>query len=625
MKKALTISIAQTLFTIEEDAYTKLDHYLSSIRSHFAHTEGHDDIISDIEARISEKFAESKKHIITLAEVEAVMASMGKVEDFAGADDSAGQSRSGSGAHAGDTAGNASAENKKKLYRNPDDKILAGVASGLGAYFGVDALWMRLAFVILTIFTNGFGILLYIVLVFVMPEAKTAAQKLEMEGSPVTIETMSESVRENFKKKVKPTVEEAMGKFREKHGSQITRILAWPFKALKAVCNAIFKTVFPLLRIIFGSLMAAATLGGILFFSFMAPLVLINSARYFDTPLATIMTTPLLYLAVIGIYLAIVIPLLLIFMLSIGMIRRKNIISGKLALTLLGIWFVAAVCGGVTAINGAQKVDDYTRTNPLYEKTTRGFAVRSDLTKKLEVQDGIKLTLVQIGKDEEHNKGIVGSSSEPNLQVTARARIIDDFTLRQDGQTLILERKPRKSFCLFCDLGNIEATLYLPAIDGIAAKHGADITVDSWISPSPLAVNLENGSHGEMDLSASELNITVIHGGNLELTANAATSTIEAENGSSIEISGTSTEMIVTAIHGSRIDASDSAVSNAQAKAENGSRILLGIIAKNLDAIAKHGSRITYEGNPIVKKNEQNGSSIDAEDEPDEFEIEQIQ
>ena len=110
MKKAVNISIGQMLFTIEEDAYQKLDQYLNSIRAHFSHTKDHVEIVEDIEARISEKFLETKKKIITTKEVESVMESMGKVADF-GNDDME-----------EDEQMEISIPARKKLYRNSKDK-----------------------------------------------------------------------------------------------------------------------------------------------------------------------------------------------------------------------------------------------------------------------------------------------------------------------------------------------------------------------------------------------------------------------------------------------------------------------------------------------------------------------
>lgn len=182
MKKALQISLARTLFTIEEDAYAKLDNYLSNLRARFSTTDGKDEIMEDIESRIAEQFLESKKNIITFSEVDMVIASMGSDEEF-------------------DEAEKASSTPKKtstrKLYRDTNNSVIAGVCSGLGKYFSIDPLLVRIIFV-LFVFATGFGVLIYIFMWIFVPEAKTAGQKLEMEGNPVTIDTLSKSIREKI-------------------------------------------------------------------------------------------------------------------------------------------------------------------------------------------------------------------------------------------------------------------------------------------------------------------------------------------------------------------------------------------------------------------------------------------
>src|SRR5690606_12039606 len=103
---------------------------------------------------------------------------------------------SGAGADAGGTAGSSAGANAsgttKKLYRDPKNAIVGGVCAGLAAYFDVDAVWIRLAFVLLA-FANGFGFLVYLVLWLVTPEAKSATQRLEMEGTPVNLATIAEN------------------------------------------------------------------------------------------------------------------------------------------------------------------------------------------------------------------------------------------------------------------------------------------------------------------------------------------------------------------------------------------------------------------------------------------------
>lgn len=235
MKKALQISLAKTLFTIEEDAYTRLEKYLAAVRKHFATTEGSAEIINDIEASIAEQLLEQKAAIVTIERIEGILAKMGTVEDF---DDGIGSEKSA-------TSGPKVAS--RKLYRNTDDVIIAGVCSGIAAYFGWETFWVRLGFFGL-VFLNGFGLLLYIVLWVIMPEAKSAAQKLEMTGTPVTLENLSETVRER--------VEE----LRADKGGILAKIASIPAQLIAGIG----RVLGPVLRIVLGLFMILVSLGALI-------------------------------------------------------------------------------------------------------------------------------------------------------------------------------------------------------------------------------------------------------------------------------------------------------------------------------------------------------------------------
>ena len=139
MKKTLTVNLGGTVFHIDEDAYRLLDNYLSNLKIHFRKEAGADEIIDDIERRISELFTEklaAGSQVITIAYVEEVIARMGKPEEL---EPDAGDAASGSGSwdgsnHAGNTGAGASATAEKvshHFYRNPDDKMVGGVVSFL--------------------------------------------------------------------------------------------------------------------------------------------------------------------------------------------------------------------------------------------------------------------------------------------------------------------------------------------------------------------------------------------------------------------------------------------------------------------------------------------------------------
>jgi phage shock protein PspC (stress-responsive transcriptional regulator) len=103
---------------------------------------------------------------------------------------------------------------QKRLYRDPENKIIGGVCSGIGAYFNLDPIWVRLIFILLML-APGFGLLLYIILWLVVPEARTKAEKLEMSGHPVTISSLERSIRSEATD-VKEKMNEMAGKAKEK-------------------------------------------------------------------------------------------------------------------------------------------------------------------------------------------------------------------------------------------------------------------------------------------------------------------------------------------------------------------------------------------------------------------------
>lgn len=198
MKKTVPINLGGYPITIDEDAYAYLDHYLEAVDASFRHLDGHNEILQDIEVRVAELLQEQLKGrmIVSRADVDAVIAIMGRPEDFGEA-----QSRTSSGGPTGEDTGAAGTfrfRPGKKLYRDMDDKIIGGVCSGLAAYFGIhDPVWVRLIFAILFI-SGGFGVLLYIVMLIIVPKAETAADRLAMRGEPVNISTIAQAVEKQI-------------------------------------------------------------------------------------------------------------------------------------------------------------------------------------------------------------------------------------------------------------------------------------------------------------------------------------------------------------------------------------------------------------------------------------------
>ncbi len=259
MKKTLQIHIGGRHFQVDEDAYNKLNHYLEALKAHFkAEGDTGREIVEDIELRIAEllenKLGNSRQSV-TLDDVNEILGILGKVEDFSYDEESANNR----------TESQYARKDYRRFYRDPDNYYLGGVASGLGEYFDVDPLWIRLAFVCL-IFAKGLGILIYAILWIVVPKARTTTEKLQMRGKPVNLSTIKDTVNAEYEK-VRSNVQDFS------HSTTADRsrnALENAMRAIGVVIIAIFKFFIGAVGIFFlviGSIILAGLIMGILGFT----------------------------------------------------------------------------------------------------------------------------------------------------------------------------------------------------------------------------------------------------------------------------------------------------------------------------------------------------------------------
>ncbi len=197
MKKIENINLGGHPFTIDQDAYKELDSYLNNISRMLKKKRMKAELLDDIEYRISELISEElgDNSIVTLKNVESVEKVMGDPRVFLGESDHASSTDYSSKSH---SSGSTRTRRKKRLFRDENDKVLGGVAAGLAAYFGIRESWiMRLIF-LLTFFTIGFNVLLYVVLWAIIPAAVTEEDYAEMKGEAVNFDDIAESVKSEF-------------------------------------------------------------------------------------------------------------------------------------------------------------------------------------------------------------------------------------------------------------------------------------------------------------------------------------------------------------------------------------------------------------------------------------------
>ncbi len=264
MKKTLTANISGTVFHIEEDAYEALQRYLASIRSQFAGSPGQDEIMGDIESRIAELFSErlnGRGQVVTIGDVEHIIGVMGQPEDYLGDAEEA----TDTGAR---SANAGSGQQRKRLFRDTDDRWVGGALGGLAAYLGTDPLWLRIAFIGLIVLGVGSPILVYIILWILVPPATTAAERLMMEGEAVTVDNLKKAFEEGGKrvaKEVEDLGERWSGKEAKHHAQRVRTGAGKAARGASRALAAVIGFVLFMIGVSLGISLIGTAVGGTVF------------------------------------------------------------------------------------------------------------------------------------------------------------------------------------------------------------------------------------------------------------------------------------------------------------------------------------------------------------------------
>lgn len=189
------VSIGGMAFVVDESAFNELKAYTDKLHTQFSHRADGQEIVADIESRIAELLNGkilTPDQVVTLADVKDVLLRMGDPSELDEGAEKTGSEQRSTG---------ASTTTSRRLYRSADSKVIAGVCGGLGAYFNLDPVLFRIAFVGLTILGSPIAVgwffpIAYIVLWISAPLAVTVGQKLEMEGKKVNVSNMEQRLRE---------------------------------------------------------------------------------------------------------------------------------------------------------------------------------------------------------------------------------------------------------------------------------------------------------------------------------------------------------------------------------------------------------------------------------------------
>lgn len=370
MNKTVNINLAGIFFHIDEDAYQKLQRYLEAIKHSFTDPQGRDEIIADIEARIAELFnerVENNKQVIRIKEVDDVISIMGQPEDYL-VDDEIFEDEP-------QTSFKRKTSVSRKLFRDTDNSYVGGVSSGLAHYFGIDTIWIRLAWILLVL-GAGTGVLLYILLWVLVPEAKTTAEKIMMTGEPVNISNIEKKIKDGFEnvtetvsdvaKNVSNSVSDAAKKIDfQKQGNKIKSSSKTFFDTIAEIIMFFFKLFAKFIGVLL------ICIGAITLIALVIGLFSISVANIIHIPgmdmvnIVNAGNTPV-WLASLLVFFAVGIPFFFLFYLGLKILVNNLKSIGNIAkYTLLGLW-VFSIIGLI--IIGIREASEHAFNERIVEK-----------------------------------------------------------------------------------------------------------------------------------------------------------------------------------------------------------------------------------------------------------------
>ncbi|MCK9393819.1 MAG: PspC domain-containing protein [Candidatus Paceibacterota bacterium] len=455
MEKTTTIHLGGFAFTIEEGAYQNLKRYLESVRENISLEADKKEVMTDIEMSIAEKLKKktsSSKEVVTAKDVEELILIMGLPEDFKEADNLEEKSE-------GEKIGKI----KKKLYRNPDDMIIGGVCSGIATYFDIEPVLIRLV-AFLLVFCNGIGIPAYIIFWIIIPSAETKSQKLEMQGSPLTVAAIEQSFKETEEKGNRPAT--VLGNIFRQIGKIIKRLLILFVKVFLFFLN------FSIIALSIFTIIGMTVLVGV-------AIMYANSGYVIDyIPISEIIKTIPFYLLLLSTFFAIIIPAFLLLAADMAAAFNKKIVNFTAVIILITVWMIASVATTVMVVRYAPdlrlKISDIQYRQTIEVPSIENFNSISASGKNL---------IISIKLGDRFSVSANGMASD-----------LDQITYGVDENKILnigVKRKEVDRKCLLCDQKIVRIAITAPNVENIKITD-ADLVIENLISDKMTIV--ANGS-----------------------------------------------------------------------------------------------------------------------------------
>lgn len=544
MKKTINITLGSLVFNIEEDAFARLSEYLDGLKKHFGSADYGQEVVNDIESRFGEqlnaRLKDRKKEAATMEDIDEIIKTMGSVEDLSG-EPSKAQAEANRG--------------KKRLFRNPDDKIIAGVASGVANFFNIDPLITRILFAI-TVFAGGWGIPVYIVLWIAIPEAQTGAEKLEMKGSAVNLTNLTESWKE---KKDMPKVS----------------VIRYFFRELIYLLGRLLRVFMKVLFTIIGLVATAASF--VAFFAIsltMIVLIFNHDSSYIHPAITQVFNGSRYVLLIISGYLAAVIPAIVLLMIGVSLVRRKNIFHVAATTTLAIIWLIGALTFGGIGISSADQVQAAVKSIEERPQESREFtvtdfhSVETIFDQKVTITHGPVAKVIVYGTEEQVKK--------------AQANV-------EDGKLSVTHEDGNFRICIFCIDHTLRVDIITPTLDEVNARNASEVTISGFPEFNNFNLRADNASR-------------------VTFKGSVKTANVFGTNASHIIMQGKGENVKVQLTNASRLDGNEFPVQTMDIQAMNSSHADINV-GTSLTAKASGASRIEYLGSPTDKNLDESNSA----------------
>jgi len=439
MNTTVNVSIGGYSFTLEENAYNTLQEYLNTVKVKLGNDKVAQETVNDIEFRIAELLTEkiTLGQVVTNEMVTPIIEQIGKPEDIGENNDSTSNKQ----------------YRPKRLYRNPDDSIIAGVCGGLAAYFSVDPLVFRILFFAL-LFLKGFGLLLYILLWIAMPKAKTPFQKMEMMGDTENIDEIGRRVRKEISNASDNLKKSKAGNTVNKFINLFGQVMLYLLKAMLVIVKVISITIGVLL--IVSMLLIFIALVGAVFFASYSPDfsgVIGGVGMTLNEIIASVLDISSSYWITIPLFLTLAIPIVALIYAGIRILFRFRAKDGTIGIIATVIWAAAVVTLSLTfffqmrGLSVSEKVVKELEISPVNSNSKivlcKSYNYMTDSTSSIEEKVQIfdwKIVTLK-GKHQLAGSPTLiidkGFEAKPRFEVIRKARGVNSYTAADNAKDII--------------------------------------------------------------------------------------------------------------------------------------------------------------------------------------------